>query len=358
MARRRIVIGSQLFTTATVFAAAVVFAAPADADAQPPPCGQYGFTGDALLRQGDGLNTSFTSVGTQAAGRAITTGASSPAMGGTVSGGFTAPRHFDLTIRWDDGTVGRYIGDVGSDAKAYGTANGAYFDTAVPLGCVPAQAGTTTPQTTPPETTPLGAPSPATTPPATAPLGATSPAATQSAATPLGATQPVAAPPVATSDAPSEIEALVNDARTHPELYPPRGDTTGAAMAPCAGPFLSSQALADTAAEHNDFLASQPVEWVMTRPHMHASTPDGMQMSTDAGAPIDQAGFHSLRAQIVAMGYPTAAAVVQAWMQDDGGPLNWGHRNIILNCALSTAGAAHLQGGPGGHYWTVNLGNP
>jgi uncharacterized protein YkwD len=44
-------------------------------------------------------------------------------------------------------------------------------------------------------------------------------------------------------------------------------------------------------------------------------------------------------------------------MQDDA-PLNWAHRNIILNCALSQAGAAHLQGGFGGHYWTVNMGNP
>jgi hypothetical protein len=322
MSRPSIVIGSQLFTAATVFVAAAMFAAPAHADAQPPACDQYGFTGDVQLRQGDGLNTSFTSLGTQATGRAITRSASSPAMDGTVSGGFTAPRHFDLTIRWDDGTVGRYVGAVGGDGKAYGTANGAYFDTALPFGCVPAQAGVTE-------------------------LAAAQPGAAQ-----LAVTQP-AAPNVGAS----EIEALVNDARTHPELYPPHGDTTGAAMAPCAGPFLSSQALADTASSHNDFLASQPVEWVMTRPHMHASTPDGMQMSTDAGAPIDQAGFHSLRAQIVAMGYPTAAAVVQAWMQDDG-PLAWGHRNIILNCALSQAGAAYLQGGPGGHYWTVNMGNP
>jgi uncharacterized protein YkwD len=269
-------------------------------------------------------------------------------MGGTVSGGFTAPRHFDLTIRWDDGTVGRYIGDVGGDAKAYGTANGAYFDTAVPLGCVPAQAGTATP---------LAAAQPAATQPAAAQPAAAQPAATQPAAAQPAPAQQVTQP-AATNGGASEIEALVNDARTHPELYPPRGDPTGAAMAACDGPFLSSQALADTAASHNDFLASQPVEWVMTRPHMHASTADGMQMSTDAGAPIDQAGFHSLRAQIVAMGYPTAAAVVAAWMQDDGGPLAWGHRNIILNCALSQAGAAYLQGGPGGHYWTVNMGNP
>ncbi|MBB5160264.1 CAP domain-containing protein [Mycobacterium sp. AZCC_0083] len=302
MSRRTIVIGSQLFTAATVFAAAATFAVSAHADTQPPVCEQYGFAGDVLFRQGDGFHTSFASTGTQAFGRAIATNTSRPTMNGTVGGGFTGPRHFDLTIRWDDGTVGRYIGDVGNDATAYGTANGAYFDSVLPLACFPTQ---------------LGNPN-------------------------VGA---------------SEIEVLVNDARTHPESYPPRGDTAGAAMAPCDGPFESSQALADTAAVHNDFLASQPVEWVMTRPHMHASTPDGMQMSTDAGAPIDQAGFHSLRAQIVAMGYPTAAAVVQAWMQDDG-PLAWGHRNIILNCALSQAGAAYLQGGPGGHYWTVNMGNP
>jgi hypothetical protein len=333
MSRRTIVIGSQLVTAATVFAAVAAFTVTASADAQPPGCDQYGFTGDVQLRQGDGFTTSFSSTGTQAVGRAITKDASRPAMNGSVSGGFTGPRHFDLTIGWDDGTVGRYIGDVGNDAKAYGTANGAYFDSVLPLGCIPAQAGTT-----PLGVTPLGATPPGPPPPGPPPLGAT----------PLGAT----------SGATSEIEALVNDARMHPEMYPPRGDTTGAAMAACQGPFLRSQALVDTAAAHNDFLASQPVDWVMTRPNMHASTPDGMQMSTDAGAPIDQAGFHSLRAQIVAMGYPTAAAVVQAWMQDDGGPLNWGHRNIILNCALSQAGAAYMHGGPGGHYWTVNMGNP
>jgi hypothetical protein len=302
MSRRTIVIGSQLFTAATVFAAAAAFAVSAHADTQPPVCEQYGFPGDVLFRQGDGFHTSFASTGTQALGRAVATNTSRPMMNGTVGGGFTGPRHFDLTIRWDDGTVGRYIGDVGNDAKAYGTANGAYFDSVLPLGCFPTQ---------------LGSPN-------------------------VGA---------------SEIEVLVNDARTHPESYPPRGDPAGAAVAACDGPFESSPALADTAASHNDFLASQPIEWVNTLPNMHATTPDGTQLSTDAGGPIDQAGFHSLRAQIAATGFPTAAAVIQAWMQDDA-PLNWAHRNIILNCGLSQAGAAHLQGGPGGHYWTVNMGNP
>ena len=91
---------------------------------------------------------------------------------------------------------------------------------------------------------------------------------------------------------------LSNDFCGHAAPVAKRPGTAGAAMAACDGPFESSQALADTAASHNDFLASQPIEWVNTLPNMHATTPDGTQLSTDAGGPIDQAGFHSLRAQI------------------------------------------------------------
>jgi uncharacterized protein YkwD len=42
-------------------------------------------------------------------------------------------------------------------------------------------------------------------------------------------------------------------------------------------------------------------------------------------------------------------------MQDDA-PSNWGHRNLILDCGLTDAGAAHLAGGPLNHYWTVDMG--
>jgi uncharacterized protein YkwD len=44
-------------------------------------------------------------------------------------------------------------------------------------------------------------------------------------------------------------------------------------------------------------------------------------------------------------------------MQDDGDQA-WGHRNNILDCNLSDAGAAHLAGGPWGNYWTVDMGTP
>ena len=42
-------------------------------------------------------------------------------------------------------------------------------------------------------------------------------------------------------------------------------------------------------------------------------------------------------------------------MQDDENQ-KWGHRNIILDCDYTDAGAAHLVGGPWAHYWTVDVG--
>ena len=57
----------------------------------------------------------------------------------------------------------------------------------------------------------------------------------------------------------------------------------------------------------------------------------------------------------VATGFGNAAEVVRFWMQDDEASA-WGHRNQILNCTTREAGIGHLQGGPGGHYWTLDVG--
>jgi uncharacterized protein YkwD len=69
---------------------------------------------------------------------------------------------------------------------------------------------------------------------------------------------------------------------------------------------------------------------------------------------MDQAGYHSRRAEIVATGFPTASDAVAFWMQDDE-RFGWAHRNQILNCANTDAGASHLEGG-GNHYYTVDMG--
>ncbi|MGW5030770.1 CAP domain-containing protein [Streptomyces nigra] len=153
----------------------------------------------------------------------------------------------------------------------------------------------------------------------------------------------------------TELFQKVNEARTHPDRYPPHGDATLAKMSPCSNAFQPSKWLTGTAQAHNSFLASQPIEWVNTYPNMHVN-PDGSLVG-EAGEALDMAGYHSSRGEIVATGFPTADAVVRFWMQDDA-PFQWGHRNLILDCGLTQAGAAHLQGGPGGHYWTVDMGTP
>jgi len=145
---------------------------------------------------------------------------------------------------------------------------------------------------------------------------------------------------------------LVNDARTHPENYPPRGNTQGAVMSSCPNPFQDAPVLRDIARNHNDFLAGKPINVVNTFPNMHMG-PSG-KLVWEAGEPMDAAGYHSFRGENVATGFGTAAEVVRFWMQDDEGSA-WGHRNLILKCTAHEAGVGHRQGGPGGHYWTLDM---
>lgn len=48
----------------------------------------------------------------------------------------------------------------------------------------------------------------------------------------------------------------------------------------------------------------------------------------------------------------TAAQVMPMWMNSDG------HRRNILECNTTQIGVGHAVGGPYGHYWTQNFGNP
>jgi hypothetical protein len=145
----------------------------------------------------------------------------------------------------------------------------------------------------------------------------------------------------------------INVARAHPELYPPHGNARGAVMTPCATPLQFSSALRHTARPHNNYLVTRPIEWVNKYPNMHRN-PNG-NLAWEPGEPIDQAGYHSRRAEIVATGQPTSEAALQYWMQDDAAS-GWGHRNLILDCTIKEAGPGRLHGGPGNHYWTVDMG--
>ena len=151
----------------------------------------------------------------------------------------------------------------------------------------------------------------------------------------------------------SELLRLLNDARAHPEKYPPNGNPAGATMVSCGPPFKYSKELLAIALAHNRYLASQPIDWVNTYPNMHTG-PNGKPVGAP-GEPMDQAGYRSYRAEIVATGFPTPIDVIRFWMQDDE-RFQWGHRNLILNCTIHEAGPGYTQGGPGNHYWTVDMG--
>jgi hypothetical protein len=158
----------------------------------------------------------------------------------------------------------------------------------------------------------------------------------------------------------------VNDARLHPGKYPPNGNTQGAVMAACPKPLGDSWALDNTAATHNKYLSSVSGDVANAFPGVHRNPPPNGVLSwaptrpTDVPAdlrqgPIQASGYDKARGEIVATGQATATQVLQFWMQNDERS-QWGHRNNILNCGYTDAGAAHLAGGPLGNYWTVDLG--
>ena len=157
-----------------------------------------------------------------------------------------------------------------------------------------------------------------------------------------------------TTSSTNALLTAINDARMHPEKYPPRGNTAGAKMGACPTPFRQSAALYKGANAHDKFLAGQPTSWVESGVNAHRD-PNGA-LAWESNGHIAAAGFNSARAEIVAWGQPTSAAAVRAWMQDDEHSA-WGHRNIILDCSLTYAGASNYAGGPAGHYFTADMGN-
>lgn len=162
--------------------------------------------------------------------------------------------------------------------------------------------------------------------------------------------------------------AAINDARLHPEKYPPNGKTevngVKAKMTACPKPVRQSWALDNAAATHNKHIASVAKDVVGQGVNAHRNPPPNgvLSWAPTQGNPADsrvgplvQSGYDKKRSEIVAWGQTTAALAVKAWMQDDEHS-SWGHRNIILDCDLTDAGAAHFVGGPWGHYWTVDFG--
>ncbi|MFE3644331.1 CAP domain-containing protein [Streptomyces sp. NPDC059169] len=154
-----------------------------------------------------------------------------------------------------------------------------------------------------------------------------------------------------------ELRHFVTDARTHPENYPPHGNSEKAVMPPGVPDFKLSRALIGIARAHSEFLAGLDRENAEKYKHLG---PDGTSVS-EPGQPMWQAGYHTWRAENVAFGFDTAEKVVRFWMQDDE-TWDWDHRNAILFDDWFTpddireAGFGYCKGGPWVHYWTLDMG--
>jgi hypothetical protein len=155
--------------------------------------------------------------------------------------------------------------------------------------------------------------------------------------------------------------AIVNDARLHPEKYPLIGDyagnptdTSSAHSTACPKPFGRSGALENSAATHNSYIATIPKPGLDGGVRAH-ETPGGGQVG-DPGGPLARAGYGH-NGEIVAAEWADNAAAVKYWMSLDGP--GWGHRNAILDCSLTDAGAASFSapGSPYKTYYTVDMGS-
>jgi hypothetical protein len=143
---------SQLLAAATAISAVVGFlTVPPPAQAHPilPPCSQWGFPGDFLLKQANGDTVEFNATGpvVDAESASATGGINGPLQAHGV-GGAIKGSHVDFEILWSlgdpgPGSAGRYTGVVGYDGFAHGytydeksPGPGAHWDSLVPLVCI------------------------------------------------------------------------------------------------------------------------------------------------------------------------------------------------------------------------------
>lgn len=84
-------------------------------------------------------------------------------------------------------------------------------------------------------------------------------------------------------------------------------------MPPGVPDFQLSGVLTHIASAHSLFLTGQDKDWLKSDKNMHRG-PDGT-LTTEAGQPMEQAGYHTWRSENVALGFDTAEKAVRSWMQ-------------------------------------------
>jgi hypothetical protein len=148
MSHRTIVNRSRLFAAATAIGAVGLLAIPVPAWAGPmlplplaPPCSQYVFVGDYVIKTEHG-QVFFSSTGPVAGGRAVEVNDDNVGKEtGYISGGGIQGRHLDFTIVWDNSGPSYFYGDVADDALVHGGYGSLQnypnkrWDSTRPLGC-------------------------------------------------------------------------------------------------------------------------------------------------------------------------------------------------------------------------------
>lgn len=104
------------------------------------------------------------------------------------------------------------------------------------------------------------------------------------------------------------------------------------------GPLRADTRLANAARAHSRDMA------------VHHYFAHNSQDGTTPWTRIMQAGYADPGAENIAAGYPTALAVMTAWMNSPG------HRANILNCGLKALGVGVYYGGSISPYWTQDFG--
>ncbi|MFJ8752528.1 sigma-70 family RNA polymerase sigma factor [Streptomyces sp. NPDC102441] len=197
-------------------------------------------------------------------------------------------------------------------------------------------------------TAPLTGPSAPVSSPSSPSASPSSPAATSASPSPSATTSPSASRSRSSAPTPERTR------RTHTPSSEP-APAPKASSAPSVADEVIALVNAERAKEGcasvsgNSLLtkaASGHSADMAARDYFSHTSPDG----TDPGARITAAGYRwSTYGENIAKGQPTAAAVMDSWMNSDG------HRANILNCAFKEIGIGR-EDSSGGPVWTQNFG--
>lgn len=181
-----------------------------------------------------------------------------------------------------------------------------------------------------------------------------SPTSSPSDPLPTAADAPHASPAAIPQVLPTVTPSSVRKPTTTTPKPAPRSASKPAAPAPALGPAAQVVDLTNQQRASNGCGALRVDARITAAAQKHSadmSANDYFSHDSQDGRTFDQRiraeGYPSPGAENIAAGQPTAAAVVDDWMNSPG------HRRNILDCSLSTIGVGYVADGD---YWTQDFG--